>query len=77
MQKRKKMGKERQIAKRVLTIMRGLEKQYPEGAIPREAVVATARKKQIPPKQLLDAIILLKSEGYIYSTGKRRLKVTG
>ena len=71
----KKMGKERQVAKRVLSMMKVMEKQYAGGEIPVDAVVTDARKKRIPAGRLEEAIVLLKTEGLIYSTG-RGLKVT-
>ena len=71
-----KRKKERQVAKQVLAMMKGMAWQYPNGAIPVDAVVTVARKKRIPAGRLEEAIVLLKSEGMIYSSGAGRLKVT-
>ena len=70
------MEKERQVAKRVLAMMKRMVWQYPDGAIPVEAVVASARKKKISADKLEEAIVLLKLEGMIFSSGRGELKIT-
>ena len=70
------MKKERQMAKQVLAMMKRMVWQYPNGAIPVDVVVTVARKKRIPAGQLEEAIVLLKLEGMIYSSGEGKLKVT-
>ena len=71
-----KMKKERQVARRVLTIMRELEKRYVGGVIPVDVVVTAARKKRIPAGRLEEAIIILKTEGILYSPSRGRLRIT-
>lgn len=57
-------------------MMKRMVWQYPNGAIPVGAVVASARKRGISANKLEEAINLLKLEGMIYSSGAGKLKVT-